>query len=193
MALFQAEHGQRVLFLTPLSTAERSADLLNCKVEHKGNLENCLPRSSLAFKAQSLSPAWLPQLSHLATSASLPSTLPSHTSVLPHGGAASHLPPLCCWLLGPQPSSKGVWSERMTRASSRGTAPWSGPPSGKHPCPLHSHRGCDSGSMQESEWREHLHGKDQNQTPATGGSCLSSRMYSGSVTAIRKEMKGEKS
>lgn len=156
MALFQAERGQRVLFLTPLSTAERSADLLNCKVEHKGNPENSLPRNSLAFKAQSLSLAWLPQLSHLATSASLPSTLPSHPSVLPHGRAASHLPPLCCWPLGSQPSSKGVWSERLTQASSRGTAPWSGLPSGEHPRPLHSHRGCDSGSVQESQSGESI-------------------------------------
>lgn len=56
MALFQAKRGQRVLFLTPLSTAERSADLLNCKVEHKGNPENSLPRNSLAFKAQNSQP-----------------------------------------------------------------------------------------------------------------------------------------
>ena len=145
-----------MLFLTPLSTAEYSADLLNCKVEHKGNPENSLPINSLAFKAQSLSLAWLPWLSHLATSASLPTTLPAHTSVLPRGGAASHFPPLCCWLLGPQPSSKGLWSERLTQASSTGTALWSGPPSGDHPRPLHSHRGRDSGSMQESQSGESI-------------------------------------
>lgn len=100
MALFQAEHGQRVLFLTSLSIAERSADLLNCKVEHKGNPENSLPRNSLAFKAQSLSLTWLPWLSHLTTSSSLPSTLPAHPSVLPRGGAISYFPPLLL-ALGP--------------------------------------------------------------------------------------------
>lgn len=117
MALFQAERGQRVLFLTPLSTAERSADLLNCKVEHKVNPENSLPRNSLAFKAQNSQPG-------LATAAFTPGHLcisAQHFALSPlcppTRGAASHLPPLCCWPLGSQPSSKGVWSERLTRAS----------------------------------------------------------------------------
>ena len=86
IALFQAEHGQKVLSSIALSTAELSADLLNYEVEHKGNPETSPLRNRLAFEAQVLSRAWLAHLPRLASSASLSHTLPSHPSVLPNGG-----------------------------------------------------------------------------------------------------------
>lgn len=124
-------------------------------------------RNSSSFKAQALSLAWLTHPAPLATAVSRPCLLPS-LPFCPHTLQASpYFPSHSGWLLGPQPSSQGVWSGGLVRPLSppQGVAH---PPMTTSP-PLYPRRGCDFVWIKEqclqSQWLEHLHGRKQ--TPAT--------------------------
>lgn len=140
-------------------------------------------RNRPALRAQVLSLAWPALPAHLATSVSS-----QNVALLPlcppTGRASSQCPAFCCWLLGPQPSSRG---------QSQASSPVSGPAQGGTPSlpllPLRLRLWVNKRAVPSSQSGLRICTARVRPQPQWGYCC--SRMCSGSMTAIRKEMKGK--